>query len=499
MAQQGENRDNNDPYTGTENQHDFGKHAGIKWEVLMNDKSQRYKNYVDSKVTYNINGVQNRGGALQTNGNIGINSNQYNMMSGRLNQPFPGPNQYSPFNQNNEPLWAYNDDGILMRTIGMSKEQLQNGEDFVPDTTDIPIGDQNVTRVNDWDKSTRLVTVQSFNARKRHAYKIIRVEQGNKTNIYKGRKLAEEALEIPNNSIVVVDTDQTIGSHLKQNQGGWAENGRKILNNPTNVQDGNFVLWWFINPITAADSARKATVGNKKLFNNFSGITVKALVSYSPVELRGDNNNMRMNFNVKTHSMSTNINQSRQIWSPIGGGWTGDDFDTADMIVDHCKINNNAPNCSKVAKGLVRTDRPTNTKYMREPPESPNELKKYNNQIWHLCRKRTGDLFQGEETRRLVDLFGTTPLREYCFKKNDAGELFYPNLDETNGTSQSFCRTWQINDADAPWSTSNSIGDGPNIIHSTGDYPHLSWCLEHGLNVLFKPPKTYNFFYFKRQ
>ena len=49
------------------------------------------------------------------------------------------------------------------------------------------------------------------------------------------------------------------------------------------------------------------------MFNNFSGITVKALVSYSDVEIRGDNNDCKLNFKVKTYSMAENINQ-KKIW-----------------------------------------------------------------------------------------------------------------------------------------------------------------------------------------
>ena len=491
MAQ--EPRDNNDGYTGTENQHDFGKHAGIKWEVLMNDSSRAYRDYVDSKFTWNQQHTD-RGETTRTIANVGINDGQYKMTSGTNNQEFPGGNNSanSPFNQNNEPLWAYNDDGILIRTTGLSKQQLQEGLDFVDDNTPLPIG-EGQTEENHWNKSTRNITVQSYNERKRYRYKIIRVEQGDKNSIYKGRILAEQALEIPNNSIVVVDTDQTIGSHFKQNQGYHKANGRPIPNRNTNDMDVEFVLWWFINPITAADSARKATVGNKKLFNDFTGITVKGLVSYSDVEISGDNNNNKLNFKVKTYSMPDNINQSGQIWTPLGDRWTADDFVTPTMNVDYCKKNNNAPNCSKVAKGLVASLR-NGDKYMKPPPQTVNAKREYNNQIWHLCRKRTGDLWQGEITRRLTSLFATTPLREYCFKKNQAGELINPDLDETQRTLLSFCRTWRINAENAPW---NQNGE-PNIIHSTGDYPHLSWCLEHGLNVLFKPPKTTNYFYFKR-
>lgn len=497
MAQQGENRDNNDPYTGTENQHDFGTGAKIKWEVLMNDQSRDYRNYVDSKFTWNYTQAD-RG----TNAQVGINQNQYTMNSGTNIQDFTGDPQNSPFNENNEPLWAYNDDGILKRTTGLSKQQLQGGDGFDDDDTQLPIG-EGQTQENHWNKSTRNITVQSYNARKRYGYKIIRVEQGGKNSIYKGKILAEQALEIPNNSIVVVDTDQTIGRHFKQNQGYHNDNGQQIANRPTNDLDRDFVLWWFINPITAADSAPKATLGNNRMFNDFTGITVKALVSYSDVEIRGDNNNNKLNFKVKTYAMVENLNQSGQIWTPLGDRWTADDFYTPTMTVLNCKKNNNKQTCSAVAKRLVLTNRTTRNKYMRPPPQGVDDKKIYNNQIWHLSRKRSGDLFQGEITRQLTRLFANTPLREYCFKKAvDTGELIYPDLDETNVNSPSFCRGWTINDNTAPWSGSDPIGDGPNIIHSTGDYPHLSWCLEHGLNVLFKPPpgrsRIKNYFYFKR-
>ena len=376
MAQQ---EDNNDPYTGTENQHDFGNHAGIKWEVLMNDKSKDYRNYVDSKFTWNQRKT-NRGETTKLRGNVGIDQDQYKMNSGTNNQEFPGGNDHddSPFNQNNEPLWAYNDDGILIRTIGISKTGLQAGginEGFTQDTREFQRGSS--TRVNDWGKSSRNITVQSSKVGNRYNYKIIRVEQGNKQNIYKGRILAEEALEIPNNSLVVVDTDQTIGTHLKQNQGYYMDNGRAIPNKPDNDDDKDFVLWWIINPITAADSAKKATIGNKRMFNDFSGITVKALVSYSDVEIRGDNNDCKLNFKVKTYSMADNINQSGQIWKPMPGNFLSNDFPTLTMRVENCKKNNNAPNCSKVTKKLVVKN--DGLPYMKSPPNANiAEMQNYN-------------------------------------------------------------------------------------------------------------------------
>ena len=489
-----EAKDNNDPYTGTENQHDFAVSAGIKWEVLMNDNSKAYRDYVDSKFTWNQK-ITDRGQTTKRNGDVGIDQGQYKMTSGSNNNLFPGGNNSanSPYNQDNEPLWAYNDDGILIRTIGISKKDLQNGEGFTEDTRVFPTSSTS-SKVNDWGKSSRNITVQSSKVGNRYNYKIIKVRQGNKQNIYKGRILAEEALEIPNNSLVVVDTDQTIGSHFKQNQGYYKDNGRAIPNKPDNEDDVDFVLWWIINPITAADSAKKASLGNNKTFNNFSGITVKALVGYSDVEIRGDNNNCKLNFKVKTFSMAENINQSGQIWKPMPGKFLRNDFPRLTMRVDNCKLYNNKTECSKVSKKLVKKN--DGPHYMKSPPDGRNiaEMQNYNNMIWHLSRKRSGDLFQGELTRDIINLMGNAPLREYCFKKDPRnGNLIYPDMDAARGRLE-FCENWTLNQGDAPW---NQNG-GPYIMHSTGDYPHLSWCLEHGLNVLFKPPRTDNFFHFKR-
>ena len=102
---------------------------------------------------------------------------KYKMNSGTNNQEFPGGNDHddSPFNQNNEPLWAYNDDGILIRTIGISKTGLQAGginEGFTQDTREFQRGSS--TRVNDWGKSSRNITVQSSKVGNRYNYKIIR-------------------------------------------------------------------------------------------------------------------------------------------------------------------------------------------------------------------------------------------------------------------------------------------------------------------------------------
>ena len=87
------------------------------------------------------------------------------------------------------------------------------------------------------------------------------------------------------------------------------------------------------------------------------------------------------------------------------------------MRVENCKKNNNAPNCSKVTKKLVVKN--DGLPYMKSPPNANiAEMQNYNNMIWHLSRKRSGDLFQGDLTKNLMAYIGAAPLREYCFKKN---------------------------------------------------------------------------------
>ena len=60
-----------------------------------------------------------------------------------------------------------------------------------------------------------------------------------------------------------------------------------------------------------------------------------------------------------------------------------------------------------------------------------------------------------------------------------------------------YCPSFDLNADDAPWNA-NGVDGRANVIHDTGDYPHLAWCLENGLNVLFGASGTKNFFYFHR-
>ena len=473
----------------------------------MDPASQLYRNHVDSKFTWNDT-KRNRGTYVTTD------TDYVSMKSGVNNAPNHDYNDArSPFNQENEPLWAYNDDGILMRVLHLQKDDLKNGTGFVPDA---------LNRLNLKSVLDNKIIQSSNTAKRRYNYKIIRVEQGTKKSIYKGKKLAE-LLEIPNHSITVVDTDQVIGTHFKMNQG---EVGNLAKRNVNNDADRDYVLYWFINPIVMADSANKASLHDSKgkMFNDWDGITVKALVNFDTVTMECDNNDTKLNFRVRTSAMGTNIMQSRQIWTPKGDQWNEHDFGNKNnnyhsniTVVNNCKKTNNISSTALFAKQLLVGQQ--NNKHMKPPPIGPgvpgyvpptsgeinngrgNAWQKYNRNILALSRKRSGDLFQGWLTKNLLRRTVLRPgnVRIYMHRKDANGNIIFPDLDETNTSSSTYCPQVPLLSQAAPWYT-NSVNrfNIPNIFHSTGDYPHLAWCLENGLNVLFKPTKTTNFFYFKR-
>ena len=80
--------------------------------------------------------------------------------------------------------------------------------------------------------------------------------------------------------------------------------------------------------------------------------------------------------------------------------------------------------------------------YVKSPPYSNiAQMQNYNNMIWHLSRKHTGDLFQGDLTKNLIAYIGDAPLREYCFKNPHNGNLIYPDMDASPGGLE-YCRPW---------------------------------------------------------
>ena len=127
---------------------------------------------------------------------------------------------------------------------------------------------------------------------------------------------------------------------------------------------------------------------------------------------------------------------------------------------------------------------------MKVPPTSTDEKQKFNKNILCLMRKRGGDLFQGWLVKNLLRTSLAINNVKVCMD-TDAGRA---NLYAREG-EPGYCESININDVNAPWNIDGKI----NVIHDTGDYPHLAWCLENGLNILFGASNTKNFFYFERE
>lgn len=451
-------KNDNDAYTGTENQHDFGKPPQflLTRSAVTHDDSQLYRNYVDSKFTWNET-TENRG--------VKIAETTYNQEiteTGLNNTNDMGyDHANSPFNPENNPLWAYNDVGIIQRVLNMNKDDLQKSS----------VG-WNVAM--EGKKFWRNVEIKSSNAEKLFNYKIIRIPAGK----YYGRELARN-LEIPNHSITLVDTDQIIGRHLKQ-----FTNRNPANHAAGDSPDKDFFLYWFINPIVSADSARKPTMetsGGPNVFNNHTGITIKALINYESATINCANNDCKLNFKVTTKPLVGGIHLTQQDWVPIGDALKPDDFNPGDLHIEDCKNANNRPTVYPLVKRTLLEGGRTNPK-LKSPPDG--DKKDYNKAILGLSRKRSGDLFQGYLTKHLFNkniLNGNVTVM--MFGKDEHGN----NVLDKSGVIN-------LSDSDAPWG-----GNGANVFHTTGDYPHLAWCLENGLNVLFKPPRTNNHFYFERQ
>ena len=146
-------KDNNDPYTGTEYQHDFGK-VGFGVNRIKNNKSQAYRNYVDDKHLWNLK-TENRDD------------------------------------------WAFSDEGLVKYKLkrdrtptpaDISKSYLRSlTQDDSPHTIHIKKGKN---RNDDWN-----------------TYKVTVVNQ-NRANKY-GAELYDQ-LGIADKSLTVIDTDQVI-------------------------------------------------------------------------------------------------------------------------------------------------------------------------------------------------------------------------------------------------------------------------------------------------
>ena len=213
-------KNDNDAWTGTENQHDFGKKktGGLTTDVLLHQESREYRNHVDTKFSWNLSDT-NRGA-----------THRRRMPTGQYIQLDPGINEYTannnPLNHQVVPQWAYSDDGILRRVIHMGKQELQGTvqgaivwQQQQIDSLNPDHADENGTPLlqNRRYIIPNLRTYSLIPRKHNMEYRVTRVAKpprrgaNNKT---KGRVMCE-LLQIPNHSIIIVDTDQMLSRQFK--------------------------------------------------------------------------------------------------------------------------------------------------------------------------------------------------------------------------------------------------------------------------------------------
>ena len=435
----GSQKDDNDPYTGSEMQHDFGPHHGhkISAERIKHADSLLFRNYLDERFLFN-----------HTKNNRGTG---------------------------NQPDWAYEDAEFV-------KYRIQDITYDENNPTVIQNANGNHKKAfQDLPHSTasldRRMQIFSTDANKNHKYKYTKISLRDTTPFHRvrGGELAKN-LGIPNKSITVVDFDQVF-KYLKQNSKSCllSKQEKTAARQPADI---DFTLYWLFNPIIAADSARKRQITSPKVFNNFEGINVTALVNRDFMTFHGQNNDLKMSFDVTTTYRDVGIVETIQTWHPqtldasVFGGETN-------LTQTNANISNNKKEVYKMAKKLC------GRRGMKSPPSDgiPASLHQYNCQVLSLFRKRSGDLFQGYLTKHHGMMGNVRPWTYTEMMKDSAGpgKFLPPNLG---------------NIAPVPFTNYSKV-DGVDVFMTTGDYPHLIWCLENGVNVVFRASNTNCIFYFQ--
>ena len=438
-APAGPQKDDNDPYTGSEMQHDFGPHHGhkISAERIKHDDSQDFRDYLDTNFLFNHTN-SNRGAGIQPDWAY----EDAEFVKYRIKDiTDPDPNNHITIHEAN----------------GKHKKAFQG----LPDS-DNPLD--------------RRMQIFSTDANKNHKYTYTKISLRNTSPFHRARggELATN-LGIPNKSVTVVDFDQVF-KYLKQNSKSCLLSGTQGKTAARQPADIGFTLYWLFNPIIAVDSARKRQITSPKFFNNFEGINVTALVNRDDMTFQGQNNDLKMSFNVETTYSDVGIVETIQTWepqtlaSPAFGGEAG-------LKQTNANKSNNKKEVYKMAKNLCVGSG------MKSPPEHDKPL--YNRQVLSLFRKRSGDLFQGYLTKHHHMMGNVRPWTYTEMMRDSAGpgKFLPPNLG---------------NIAPVPFTNYSNVGD-VDVFMTTGDYPHLIWCLENGVNVLFRASNTNCIFYFKKE
>ena len=268
-----------------------------------------------------------------------------------------------------------------------------------------------------------------------------------------------KSLGIRNNSIIIVDTDNGV---IKK---------RFKLNSNTKEE---FNLYYFMHPIVSCDSAGKTNYSTDKIIftNGIPGaVNCYALMCRQEVVLKCNNTQIAMDYNVRIKpSGATEVLQE---WIPRNK--KNKKFTKTRFL--NANKDNNRGSCGAIAETLT-----INNKNLLNEKSYRNAKYTYDDAILALMRKRTGDLFQGFLTKHFKTIVGNTKARQYS-RIYDKKRPNRPNEDPNNGKTVT---------------VADMIRKGGDILTVSGDYPYLSWCLENGVNVLFRAPKTQNVIHFIR-
>lgn len=344
-------KNNNDPYTGTEYQHDFG-HFGFGVSRIKHEKSEAYRNYVDKKHTWNQNTT-------------------------------------------NRQEWAFSDEGLVKYRLKTTN---------TPTTPDHNISKKYLRSLPETNNNPHTIYIRK-GKRDGNTYNTYKI---NVVNNYNGSKTGAKLfnlLGIPNNSLTVIDTDQVIKTYLKQNTNG---------NSSRTQPDKDITLYIVKHPIVSADSAKKGNINNKQLFSTYpgKGINCKALVIRKDTEIKANNNVLKMNYHIINTFITDAI--TRQVWKPqFGNGiFKHTTLDHNSLQFDNANETNNKNNVAKIATKLLKTS--NKEEHLKDPNLTHTQhgqgmlTQKISSDdaILALMRKRSGDLFQGELTRMMKERTG---------------------------------------------------------------------------------------------
>ncbi len=286
----------------------------------------------------------------------------------------------------------------------------------------------------------------------------------------KGRNLLQ-ALDIPNESICIVDAQGSAGNFLKDLK---LQNSEKYYQGGKKSDEDKPTIYLYINPVIQADPATKIKHTNKALFNADGDVELKALVSRRDVIVQANNGQLRMRYNIKHSSKglatvgsrtslpTSLLGRIQQTWSAVAkDGESPASLQRRSIVVkdanQHNKISHVAKKFGRYVKGSA------NNQYFRPPATARRGV------ALGFQRKAGGDRFQGWTTNNIRQ----GPVTVYSYAKD--------------GRS---------------WKTRNSSGFGPpdsmdiNSFRNEGidefvvtqDVPFLFWCLKNDVNVLFGSP-----------